>query len=540
MTMEILDAAAFARAMRAAVQALADNEERINALNVFPVPDGDTGTNMFLTLRSAEKELELGSADSLGAVADQVAMGCLMGARGNSGVILSQLFRGLARCWEGMQETDADGLAAAMQCGVETAYKSVMKPVEGTILTVAREGALSARQAAEQGADVLGVMQAACEGAERALQRTPEMLAVLKKAGVVDAGGQGLVVILEGAQRELRQTAERPVADLAPRQSKVDFHLPPELEEIEFPYDIQLLLIGDGLEAEELREQLLPLGDCVLVVGTPQMLKIHIHTDNPAPVMEACVQRGEMRSIEILNMREQQEALLNGAEQAPAPVADNDIGIVAVASGDGLTEVLRSLGAHEIVTGGQTMNPSTKDLLRAVQQVPSQNVIILPNNKNVILAAEQVVGLTDKRVMVVPSRSVPQGIMALMSLRPDLELEAAVQRMTNACSQVQTGEVTYAVRDSHLEDNDIQAGDILGIVNGHIAVVGKDPGDVLQEMVANMVNADTAVITLYYGSDVALAEAQARQEALANSYPDLEVELVRGGQPLYYYIVAVE
>jgi DAK2 domain fusion protein YloV len=363
---------------------------------------------------------------------------------------------------------------------------------------------------------------------------------VLKKAGVVDAGGQGLVVILEGAQRELRQTAERPVADLAPRQSKVDFHLPPELEEIEFPYDIQLLLIGDGLEAEELREQLLPLGDCVLVVGTPQMLKIHIHTDNPAPVMEACVQRGEMRSIEILNMREQQEALLNGAEQAPAPVADNDIGIVAVASGDGLTEVLRSLGAHEIVTGGQTMNPSTKDLLRAVQQVPSQNVIILPNNKNVILAAEQVVGLTDKRVMVVPSRSVPQGIMALMSLRPDLELEAAVQRMTNACSQVQTGEVTYAVRDSHLEDNDIQAGDILGIVNGHIAVVGKDPGDVLQEMVANMVNADTAVITLYYGSDVALAEAQARQEALANSYPDLEVELVRGGQPLYYYIVAVE
>jgi DAK2 domain fusion protein YloV len=552
---DYLDGQDLKRLVLAAAAYLDDNKATVDALNVFPVPDGDTGTNMSMTLKAAAREIADSDATSVDAVAKTAAHGCLMGARGNSGVILSQILRGFAKGLEDKRQMGPLDLAWALQTGVDLAYKAVMKPAEGTILTVAREAARAALTAGRANADLQHVLEAALKQAEVTLARTPDMLPVLKQAGVVDAGGQGLVYIFTAWAKVIRGEELTTIAPAEPEEkapAQADTVAARSQVEIDFPYDTVLMLRGKAIPVERLRQQLAPIGDSMVVVGDEELLKIHIHVTDPGPVLSICLGYGELVKIDIENMR-LQHAALSGAEPVlTMPDADPDAGpteaiaevrdlaVVAVGVGDGIADVLRSLGADEIVNGGQTNNPSTQDIVDAITHANARRVIILPNNKNIILTAEQAKGLVECEVGVVPTRSVPQGIAAMLALNPEQSISDNVTAMAEAAKRVKTGEITYAVRTTVYHDREIKEGDIIGIFNGDIKAVGSSPEAVLLDLVAAMTGPDDSVITVFYGQEVAVETAEAAGEQLATRHPDCELDVHRGGQPLYYYLVSVE
>lgn len=587
------------RRLKAAVIAgarrLEANKEAVNALNVFPVPDGDTGTNMCLTMGAAVKEMEKVSSPSLGEMAKALLLGSLMGARGNSGVILSQLFRGMGKSLQERRVATPLQVAWSFQEGVETAYKAVMKPVEGTILTVAREMARSGLQAAKRGSSLEQVLEVEVLRGREVLARTPEMLPVLKQAGVVDAGGMGLLCFMEGVLQGVR--GEDVLADTDPATQGRPAAPGPAAaalsvaEEIQFAYDTQLLIRGSRLSVDRIRTQLEPLGDSLLVVGDPHLVKVHVHTNEPHRALATCLLHGEIIEASVENMREQHEATkhvrmaaaapdevpsppatsppqpdgatagppgglgvggmpaaapvtgatkppLNLPETRPAP--SNEIGVVVVASGQGLTEIFGNLGADVVVSGGQTMNPSTEDLLKALESLPSREILILPNNGNILMAAKQTVELTSKTVRVIPSKSIPQGIAALVALNRSLTLEKNEAKMQQALDVVRSGEVTRAVRDSLYKDIEIHEGDFIGILDDEIVTTGPDSVSVLADLVERMTGGDTEIVTVFYGQPVDDDEAARVGKRLEEVCPAHEVELHRGGQPLYHYLVSVE
>lgn len=569
----LIDGKALKQMILHAARRLEADQENVNALNVFPVPDGDTGTNMSMTMLSATREVERVHEGTVSDVAAAVAQGSLMGARGNSGVILSQLFRGFAKgCWE-QATLDGPGLARAFQEGVDTAYKAVMKPVEGTILTVARQSAAAGVQAARRQKDAVKVMRAVVEAAEESLAHTPELLPVLKKAGVVDSGGKGLTLILHGYYEALAGDATEaiapavvPVAEAPPRHGKHDispatsiqFAVDEEISDIRYPYDCEFFIRryanAQPIPLDEVAHGMEAMGDSIYVVGSEDLAKVHIHSDNPGPVLTYCIQYGDLIDIVIHNMREQhQDLLANAARNAEAVAADpvdrqaapayepGSLGAVAVAAGDGIGEIFRSLGVAEIIQGGQTMNPSTQDLLDAIGRCPAEQVFVLPNNKNIILAAEQAAALSDKRVYVIPSRSIPQGIAAMLSFMSDGEGERQQKAMLRACEEVETGEVTFSVRDTTFGEIAIKEGDILGLWNGQISLTGESAEAVLLDLLGQMVaEKGGEVITVYFGESVEPAQAESLGLALQERFPDHEVEVQYGGQPLYFYVFSLE
>ena len=524
------------------------NKEQVNALNVFPVPDGDTGTNMSLTMHSAIKDIA--HKDTAAQVMASVSLGALMGARGNSGVILSQLFRGFAQGVGQKEALRAQDFAEALAKGVALAYKSVMKPVEGTMLTVGRIVSEAVTEEAAKNDDILAVLAYGIKKGEVALANTPNQLPVLKKAGVVDAGGQGLLFIFTGGLKNLRGDTDLVAAEAAatPKPAPTDFSAQAQsTEEIVYGYCTEVLVKGENLKPDQVRAYLATLdGDSLLAVGDETVIKIHFHTNNPGAVLAYLVQFGSLHDIKIDNMREQHHHLLHleeAAAQHPVEVSLEDrptCGVVTVASGDGLRKIFTELGAGVVINGGQTMNPSTEDLVRAIESLPAQEVIVLPNNSNIILTAKQTKLLTQKNVEVVESKYITQGLSAMLAFFPEKTARENLAGMAEAFSAVKSGEITYAVRDSSYDGFQIAENDILGLSEGQIKVVGQEVEAVLFDLLSEMVTTEDSLISIFYGKDYTENEADALQAMVAAKYPDLDIELHYGGQPLYYLLVSVE
>ncbi|MGI6238772.1 MAG: DAK2 domain-containing protein [Christensenellales bacterium] len=530
---------------------LAQNRENVDSLNVFPVPDGDTGTNMTQTINAAVKEMNGAPVSSVSAVASAVARGALKGARGNSGVILSQIFRGFASALDGAEEVDAALFVKMLRAGADTAYKAVMKPKEGTILTVARVMAEDIERSARDGQVMDELFHAAILSGDAILKRTPDMLPVLKQAGVVDSGGMGLMVIYRGMYAALTGEAiemDAETATAAMPGEFVDDH--DSLETITFGYCTEFIVSTprpDMRESEvaRLRRRLERIGDCVLVISDLSVVKVHVHTDDPGKALQMAIELGELDAIKIDNMREEareRAAKLQAAnvQAEPETFEEPMYGIVSVALGDGLAEIFRELSIEQIVDGGQTMNPSIEDLVEAIEATRAKNVFVLPNNTNIILAAQQATELTERHVIVLPTKSVPMGISAALAFNPEEDVEVNAEAMREAAESVHTGSITYAVRDTTFDEKEICAGDIMGLVDNKLELLGSDVRQVALDIASLMVTDDSALITIYYGSDVAQEDAQALEEALADAYPDCDVGLQYGGQPLYYYLIAVE
>lgn len=533
---------------------LEENVPHINALNVFPVPDGDTGTNMLLTMQSAVRELDGGDAQSVSDITQRLARGALMGARGNSGVILSQILRGVARALEEKTILTGEDFAAAMRRATEMAYKAVMKPVEGTILTVMREAADGAEMAAHRTKDLVEIMHATVDAAHAASKRTPEYLSVLREAGVIDSGGEGLAILLEGLLRALlgeRITRTQPAgATTRASGSRVDPETGAVIPEGEWGYDIQYLIRGTNLDVEAIRAYISSIGECPLVVGDSNLVKVHVHCQNPGPAIEFGANQGIIFDVVIENMDEQAEAFNPGIAPKSEPPTANEtgagtetlagIGTVAVVPGQGLRRVFESLGISRVITGGPTMNPSTADLLAAIDAVAADKVIILPNDKNIIMAAEQARELTTKDVRVVPSRTVPEGIAAIMAFNYTANLDENVEVMSEALSEIETGEITVAVRTTTVEGVSITEGDFIGLHNGKLIVAGKSLDEVVKALLDRMPLDRYELATFYYGEDISESEANSLMERLSAAYPSVEFEAHEGGQPHYHYIFSVE
>jgi DAK2 domain fusion protein YloV len=522
----------------AATDALKAHREEVNRLNVFPVPDGDTGTNMSLTMDSVVTEVtKLGPSPSATAIAHAVTHGSLMGARGNSGVILSQILRGLCEPFAEIDRVDANVVAACLERATTVAFQAVRRPVEGTMLTVLRDMSEAAGPAAESGADIDGVLEIVVDAAYASVKRTPELLPVLKEAGVVDAGGYGLAILLGGFTAGLAGHGLREF-DVTLSSEPVLLAMPEDdWDDSEYLYCTEFLLHGKDLDRVAIEDYLVTIGGSQLVVGAPDQLKIHVHTDTPNEALSYALQRGEVSDVHIHNMR------LQTAQRAQAIRAEasslKDVGFVAVAAGSGLVEILRSLGADEVVAGGQTMNPSTAELLEAIERVPARSVVVLPDNGNIILAANQTVGIAGKPVGVVPTTSVPEAFAALLVADPSVTLEENVAQMTEAAEAVTTAEITTAIKDSKGKAGAIKAGQVIGIVDHEIEVVGTDVEDVAARLLETI--ADGAeTLTLLAGQDLDDASLERITQALQSSHPELEVEAHRGEQPLYPLIMAVE
>ncbi|MBS4030947.1 MAG: DAK2 domain-containing protein [Clostridiales bacterium] len=536
--MEQLEGIQLEKMLIAGAHLLNNNKEVINAMNTFPVPDGDTGTNMSLTMRSALNEMQKANKDSVSSVAGALATGSLLGARGNSGVILSQLFRGFAKGLEGKDHVRPKEFAAAMQDGVNTAYRAVMKPVEGTMLTIGKESAKAAAISVSKGAGFVAMMEDVVRHAAIVLEKTPDMLPVLKEAGVVDAGGKGLLHIYEGFLLVLR--GEEIPAQIA---EVVEEHVVKPIEafrteDILYAYCTELMVRGESLDADRIRDKIGDMGDSVLAVGDEKMVKIHIHTNHPGQILELCVEYGSLHNIKIDNMKEQHAELLF---EVPQPIgASRGQAVVAVAAGEGLGKIFESLGTAKVIQGGQTMNPSTEDILLAVNEVPQKEVIILPNNKNIVLAAKQVQELSDKEVRVIKTRSVPQGIAAMLAFNTDVPLDENVDSMKRARKKIKSGQVTFAVCDSKYNGKKIKINDIIGISEDDIVVVTNDVNKAVKDLLFSMVKDEDEIITLYYGEAVDKETAGRLQEELFLLFNGKDVEMYEGGQPFYYYIVSVE
>ena len=529
-----------------------NNKAMVDELNVFPVPDGDTGTNMSMTIKNALSELQMMEDDvTVGAVADATASAMLRGARGNSGVILSLLFRGLSKGLTGKVTASATDIATSFEIGVKAAYKSVMKPTEGTILTVAREMSEAVNEKVKTTDDLAEIFDTAITSAKASLDNTPKLLPVLEKAGVVDAGGMGLFVILQGMKSVIADGViiENEDGTKEVKQTVVTNAAGSVDAEIEFTYCTEFLVKkkSDARDASLLRAFLETIGDCVVVVDDDDIIKVHVHTEHPGKALEEGLLFGALVNLKIENMKEQHKTQEQKVEMAKknklAPVApENDFGFVAVASGAGLEAIFKDLGVDSIVRGGQTSNPSTEDILEAILATPAKNVFVLPNNKNIILAAEQATKLVkDRKVFVLQSRTICQGMTAMLSFNPDESPETNSIEMTKALNNVGTGSVTYAVRDSNFEGKNIKQGDILAMENGKLTVVERDITKALIKITKKLITSTTSYITVIYGADVSEEDANEAFEALKNKLgDDIEVVLVNGGQPVYYYFVSVE
>jgi DAK2 domain fusion protein YloV len=527
----------------AATSWLEKSSVEIDALNVFPVPDGDTGTNMMLTMRATMEEAYRAPDHSAAGVAHAMARGALMGARGNSGVILSQIWRGLSGRLEHKESFNAADLADSLGEAAVTAYKGVSNPVEGTMLTVMKDAASAARQEVDRGdEDIVGVMEAAVNAAGESVARTPGLLKVLKDAGVVDAGGQGLYTIFEGALRYLRGetemmrlrkpqiiVSELPSAPALPQASPV--------VEVPYGYCTEFLLKGEKLEPETIRRRLEKKGESLIVVGDDSAVRIHIHTLNPGTVIQFATKLGTMHQVSIRNMDEQHQDFL---EMQKERMPNTDTAVIAVASGEGLIDVFGSLGAAAVVPGGQTMNPSTKDILQAVEATPCENVIILPNNKNIIATAEQVQALTEKKVRVVPTRTIPQGVVALLAFDYEAEFKANAEIMEKALPSVKTIEITRAVRATRINGLKIRKKQPIGLLNGELIAVGDTNADVINQLLSRIDLDKAEVITIYYGADTEVTEVEQIGAGITAGYPQLQVEVIKGGQPHYSYIISIE
>ena len=515
----------------------------IDALNVFPVPDGDTGTNMLLTMRSSMEEAYRAPDRSAAAVSEAMAKGALMGARGNSGVILSQIWRGLAQYVHEKESITGTDLANALKEASVVAYKGLSNPVEGTILTVIREASVAAqKQTIDGDTDPISVMEATVSAANVSVANTPGLLPVLKECGVVDAGGQGLYTILEGALQHLRGQSEQMqfrkpqmIASTVPLMGR-----PPEMiaaDELPFGYCTEFMLKGEDLDADKIRTRLRRKGESLIVVGDDATIRVHIHTENPGNVVRYATTLGTMHMVSIRNMDEQHQDFLEmQKDRAPAV----DIATVAVVAGDGLSEVFTSLGVSSIVPGGQTMNPSTKDILQAVEAAASDKVIILPNNKNIVLAAEQVRSLTGKNIEIVATETIPQGVSALLAFDYEADLQTNAEIMRQTISAVKSIEITRAVRSTKLKGMKIRRRQAIGLLDGDLVAVGDNTGAVLNDTLAKLDLENSEIITIYYGADTELAEAEQVSGGIREQHPQLQVEVVRGNQPHYDYIISVE
>ncbi len=527
----------FKRLVEAGLAWLEQHSAAINALNVFPVPDGDTGTNMLLTLQSAYKEIAASPEESVADITQAAAYGALMGARGNSGVILSQIMRGFAHALEGCAAFDAERFVRALRTASETAYKGVIKPVEGTILTVIRESAEAAEEILGKAKDLRQVMDYVVRAAAASVAHTPMLLPVLREAGVVDAGGQGLYVILEGMSRLMHGETVRYNGALQAEVSLLHAEAVPG----EYGYDVQFIIHGDDLDIDEVRRTISGMGDSVLVVGDSKAIKVHVHTPEPGTPLNYGTAVGTLSRIIVENMQEQyQEFVLGQARAAPAVEEMCNIATVAVASGEGLARVFTSLGVGTIVPGGQTMNPSTEDLFKAAEASNAESVILLPNNSNIILAAEQAKALAKKNVVVVPTKTMPQGISAMLAFNYQADLETNARVMARAAGDVETIEVTTATRDVEIEGIAVQKGQIIGLLNDHLQAAGDSPETVIQAILEQLTLEDFEIMTIYWGEGVTEDQAEKLAASIEAPDADLEIELVEGGQPHYHYILSLE
>lgn len=550
----VFDGQDFKKAILAGAAWLEEQRETINALNVFPVPDGDTGSNMAATMESAICNIVDCNETSAGVIAAKVAHDALLGARGNSGVILSQILRGIAIGLDGKQTFTAQDVASALQQAAQLAYRAVINPVEGTILTVVREIAEAATRSANQKDDLIAQMQGIVIAARQAVAHTPELLPILKQAGVVDAGGQGLCTILEGIFHYMRGEVTIPIATstqlAASESAQQTAHVRKGRVTVEedFGYEVVFLLRGKGLDVEKIRQTIIDMGGVSTVVaGDENMLKVHTHTPTPGKILDYGVSLGSLLDINIENLQEQS---LNYAAESAAEYAGetrkevntsiSQIATVAVVSGKGFEKVFQGLKVATIVSGGQTMNPSIEELLSAVEAVPMQQVIILPNNSNVVLSAQQVVGLTQKEVYVVPSKTLPQGIAALTSFNFEADFANNCQAMTQAIDSVQTAEITIAVRSVQLGGVSVREGDFIGVINGHLAVASQDMQQVVHDTLKHMHIENYEIVTLYYGEDVTVEQAEQMAKDIKIHYSQLEIEVVDGSQPHYAYILSAE
>lgn len=527
---------------------LDNRKAMVNSLNVFPVPDGDTGTNMSATMASAAAEINQVKNVTLQSIGDALAMGSLMGARGNSGVILSQLLRGFSKYLKGKESINTKDFAAALKEGVATAYRAVMKPTEGTILTVARESAEAAETIAKEEEDIYIFLKRVIAAAEDTLNRTPDMLPVLKQAGVVDAGGKGLTVIYEGMMKRLEsglvtekkdQSAVKEEA--TPKTSYDDI----DTSDIKYGYCTEFFIKSSNGDPDKFRDIIKAYGDSIAVVGTDTLIKVHIHTNTPGTVLNEAMKLGELSRIKIDNMREQHRSLSDDMahdepKQESVATQEKEYGLITVAMGDGIRDIFKDLGVDVIIEGGQTMNPSTQDILEAVEKINAKNIIILPNNGNIVMAAQQARDISKKNVYVVPTKSIPQGITAVIALNPELTPEENLEEMTSAIENVKTGQVTYAVRDTVVNDVEIKEGNIIGMYNGKLVKSGAELDAVTKELLDEMMDEDSELVTILYGKDASEDSAKELAEYLEGNYPDCEVTINYGGQPLYYYILSVE
>ncbi|MDD6193679.1 MAG: DAK2 domain-containing protein [Lachnospiraceae bacterium] len=559
MEINTINASGLSKMFLAGAKNLESKKEWINELNVFPVPDGDTGTNMTMTIMSAAKEVSALDNPDMKTLAKAISSGSLRGARGNSGVILSQLLRGFTKVIADVNEIDVDILCEAIQRAVETAYKAVMKPKEGTILTVARGAADKALELVETTDDIVFFVDEVIKEADRVLARTPDMLPVLKQAGVVDSGGQGLMQVLKGAQDALLGKEIDYTIEDAPTAGSGVIKISAETEqEIKFGYCTEFIIVLNkpltAKQEKEYKSFLESIGDSIVVVADDEIVKTHVHTNDPGLAIQTALTHGSLSRIKIDNMREEhQERLIKDAEKQAALQAqetedekqevaiDKEMGFVAVSIGEGLGQIFTELGVDHMIEGGQTMNPSTEDVLEAIMKVPAKTVFVLPNNKNIILAANQAASLCeDREVVVLPTKTIPQGITALINFIPEQSVEENKERMLEEINNVKTGQVTYAVRDTVIDDKEIKEGDYMGIGDAGILSVSADIANAFTEMVAAMVSEDSAIVSVYYGEDVSEEDAEGLANAIEEQFPDLEVELQMGGQPVYYYIVSVE
>ncbi len=551
--MKSLDGIKFAEMVQMGAHHLTQNADFVDSLNVFPVPDGDTGTNMNLSMTSGAKETETNASKHIGKTAQSLSKGLLMGARGNSGVILSQLFRGFGKHIEKENEINSVQFAGAFQAGVDTAYKAVMKPVEGTILTVAREAAAKAVQVAIDEVNIIKVMEALVEEAKKSLDRTPDLLPVLKEVGVVDSGGQGLLFIYEGFLASLKGEAlpERSTTSIddlisAEHHRVQDFM---STEDITFGYctEIMVRLEKEKEPFDELkfRQELDVMGDSLLVVSDDEIAKVHIHSETPGAVLSAGQKYGSLIKIKVDNMREQHSAIVNDepstkVSKAPAKKEKHPYAVVTIAMGEGISELLRSIGASYVIEGGQTMNPSTEDIVKAVKEIEAEKVIILPNNKNIIMAAEQAVELLEIEAAVVPTKTIPQGMAAILAFNPEASVEDNKSGMTKALAAVKTGQVTYAVRDTSIDGVEIRKDDYMSLAEGKIVLSTPNMIEAAEKVIIDLVDEDAEIITIIYGTDATEEQANEVASYIEDHYPDVEVEIVEGKQALYPFIFSIE
>ncbi|WP_423801673.1 DAK2 domain-containing protein [Neobacillus sp. SAB-20_R2A] len=560
MSITALDGKRFAEMIIQGANHLSANAKMVDALNVFPVPDGDTGTNMNLSMTSGAKEVKNNVQEHIGKVGVSLSKGLLMGARGNSGVILSQLFRGFSKAIEAKAIINGNEFAGALEAGVETAYKAVMKPVEGTILTVAKDAAKKAVQTAQKSNDIVVIMEDVLKEAKASLKRTPDLLPVLKEVGVVDSGGQGLVCVYEGFLAELKGEKLPDSPEVMPSMDElvnaehhksVQGHI--NTEDIEFGYCTEFMV---RFETEKIakhpfnetafRNDLSNYGDSLLVISDDDLVKVHIHSEQPGEVLTYGQRYGNLINMKIENMRQQHSNIV-GETHTPlatavkeTPKEKQGYGIVAVSMGSGVADLFKSIGAHTVIEGGQTMNPSTEDIVKAVKEVNAKKVFILPNNKNIIMAAEQARDVSDEEIYVIPSKTVPQGLSALLVFNPSADAEANTTAMTEALSRVKTGQITFAVRDTQIDGLDIETGDFMGIAEGKIVVKNKDKEKAAEDLLSNMLDEDSEILTIIYGEDVTEEELSQLTQFVEEKFSDVEIEVHNGKQPLYSYIFSIE